>query len=160
MARSSNAIFAIFLSAFFLFSVRPLLSQQSHLQTSFLAPAAIRLTNPASTVVVRVRTSPLSQRTGEGDKTRSRRPAAHCFRFFDPAGGRTIRNRQEIFTETATSSAPARSLTPQSTLCFARPQDPTDRRLFESKLEDMVDTIHHDDLAGHGRGRYGGSARL
>ncbi|MGA2713820.1 MAG: transglycosylase SLT domain-containing protein [Bryobacteraceae bacterium] len=29
-------------------------------------------------------------------------------------------------------------------------EGPTDRRLFESKLEDMVDTIHRDDLSGMG----------
>src|SRR5207248_10769754 len=28
--------------------------------------------------------------------------------------------------------------------------NPTDRRLFESRLEDMVDVIHHDDLLGMG----------
>ena len=32
----------------------------------------------------------------------------------------------------------------------ASAQHPTDQRLFESKLEDMVDTIHHADLSGLG----------
>jgi membrane-bound lytic murein transglycosylase D len=33
--------------------------------------------------------------------------------------------------------------------------NPSDRRLFESKLEDMVDAIHHDDLSGMGAASVG-----
>src|SRR5580698_9588979 len=42
------------------------------------------------------RTSPLSKRAGEGDKTRGHRSTAHRFRLFDPAGGGKIPNWQDF----------------------------------------------------------------
>src|SRR3984885_605101 len=149
MARSSNVSFAIFFTAVFLFFALPLLSQQSHFQTSFLAPAAIRLTNPASTVVVRVENLPYLSELAKETKPEAAvlQPTASDF---------LIQQAEERF-QTGKTFYKDRDFDRARTefdaaigLMLRASQDPTDRRLFESKLEDMVDTIHRDDLAGVG----------
>src|SRR3984957_13465225 len=153
MTRSFNAIYAIFFSIVFffcfLFSARPLLSQQSHFQTSFLAPAAIRLTNPASTVVVRVEHLPYLSELAKETKPEAAvlQPTASDF---------LIQQAEERFQTGKTfykdrDFERARTEFDAAIGLMLRASDgPTDRRLFESKLEDMVDTIHRDDLSGMG----------
>src|ERR1700685_4591898 len=149
MARSSNVIFAIFLGALSLFCARPLLSQQSHFQTSFLAPAAIRLTNPASTVVVRVENLPYLSELAKETKPEAAvlQPTASDFLIQQAEErfqtGKTFYKDRDFERARAEFDAAIG-------LMLRASQDPTDRRLFESKLEDMVDTIHRDDLAGMG----------
>src|ERR1700689_2529065 len=149
MTRSFNAIFAIFFIALFLFCAGPLLSQQSHFQTSFLAPAAIRLTNPASTVVVRVEHFPYLS-----DLAKETKPEAAVLQ--PTASDFLIQQAEERF-QTGKTFYKDRDFERARTefdaaigLMLRASQDPTDRRLFESKLEDMVDAIHHDDLSGMG----------
>src|SRR5579872_2317927 len=49
MTRNYKVSLVLYLAVLILLPWQLLLSQQSHFQTSFLAPAAIRLTNPAAT---------------------------------------------------------------------------------------------------------------
>ncbi len=149
MARSSKAIFAVFFTVLFLFSSRPLLSQQSHFQTSFLAPAAIRLTNPASTVVVRAENLPYLTELAKENK-----PEAAVF---EPTASDFLIQQAEERFQTGKKFYKDRDFDRARTefdaaigLMLRASEGPTDRRLFESKLEDMVDTIHRDDLSGMG----------
>lgn len=154
MTRSSKAIFVLFLPVLFLFISRPLLSQQSHFQTSFLAPAAIRLTNPASTVIVRAEHLPYLSELAKEKKPEATKPEAPVFQ--PTASDFLIQQAEERF-QTGKTFYKDRDFERARTefdaaigLMLRASQDPTDRRLFESKLEDMVDTIHHDDLSGMG----------
>ena len=149
MARSSKAIFVVFFTVLFLFSSRPLLSQQSHFQTSFLAPAAIRLTNPASTVVVRAEHLPYLTELAKENKPE--------VAVFEPTASDFLIQQAEERFQTGRKFYKDRDFDRARTefdaaigLMLRASGDPTDRRLFESKLEDMVDTIHRDDLSGMG----------
>jgi membrane-bound lytic murein transglycosylase D len=150
MARSSKAIFVVFFAVLFLLSSRPLLSQQSHFQTSFLAPAAIRLTNPASTVVVRAEHLPYLSELAKENKPET---AA----VFQPTPSDFLIQQAEERFQTGRKFYRDRDFERARTefdaaigLMLRASEGPTDRRLFESKLEDMVDTIHRDDLSGMG----------
>jgi membrane-bound lytic murein transglycosylase D len=149
MTRSSNAIFAIFFSALFLFCALPLLSQQSHFQTSFLAPAAIRLTNPASTVVVHVEHLPYLSELAKETKPEAAVLQPTASDFLIQQAEERFQTGKTFYKDRDFERARMEFDTAIGLMLRAS-QDPTDRRLFESKLEDMVDTIHHDDLAGMG----------
>ncbi len=151
MTRNFKACFVLSLLVLILFPARLLFSQQSHFQTAFLAPAAIRLTNPAiaatgvTPIVVRSEHLPyLNEVANEGKP------------FQPTSSDLLIQQAEERFRNgrkfyKAGNFDGARTEFDAAIGLMLRASDnPTDRRLFESHLEEMVDTIHRDDLSGMG----------
>ncbi len=154
MTRYFKTVGVVFLTALLFISSQSLFSQQSSLQTSFLAPVAIR-TNAAlsaggvSASIVRAEHLPyLSEVAKEARFGAST--------FHPTASDLSIQQAEERFRT-------GRKFYQDSDFDHARGEfdaaigimlqasdNPTDRSLFESKLEEMVDTIHRDDLAGMG----------
>ncbi len=155
MTRFPKNLRFVFLSVFFLLSSNLLFSQQSNLQTSFLAPAAIRFTNNV------ISTSGIVASISRAEHLPYLKEVAEESRFgtttFQPsASDLLIQQAEERFRNGKHSYqdrdfASARTEFDAAIGAMLQASDnPTDRTLFESKLEDMVDTIHRDDLAGMG----------
>ncbi len=154
MTRNVNATVVLFFTVLAFISAVPLYSQQSQLQTSFLAPAAVRVNNPAvssgiSAIVVRAEHLPYLtelSRTHKSDAAVFQptpsdlliQQAEERFR----AGRKFFRDRDLDHARTEFDAA--------VDLMLSASENPTDRRLFEARLEDMVDSIHRDDLTGMG----------
>lgn len=152
MTRNYRALSFSFLTAILLSSSVLLFGQQSSLQTSFFAPAAVRTPNPAISVSATIVESEHLPYLKEVARETTPTPTA-----FQPTASdlqiqqaeERFRNGKKAFQEhdyprarTEFDAAIDGMLTGSD--------NPTDRRLFESKLEDMVDTIHRDDLSGMG----------
>ena len=155
MTRSSKKSRIVFLAFFLLISSSLLFSQQSSLQTSFLAPAAIRFTNNV------ISTSGIVASVSRAEHLPYLKEVAEESRFsaatFQPStSDLLIQQAEERFRNGKHAYqnrdfANARSEFDAAIGAMLQASDnPTDRTLFESKLEDMVDTIHRDDLAGMG----------
>ena len=154
MTRNVNASFVLLFTVLAFTSAVPLYSQQSQLQTSFLAPAAVRVNNAAassgiSAIVVRAEHLPYLielSRTHKSDAAVFQptpsdlliQQAEERFR----AGRKFFRDRDLDHARTEFDAA--------VDLMLSASENPTDRRLFEARLEDMVDSIHRDDLTGMG----------
>jgi membrane-bound lytic murein transglycosylase D len=154
MTRNLNASFVLFFAVLAVTSAVPLYSQQSQLQTSFLAPAAIRVNNAAvssgiSAIVVRAEHLPYLTELSRNHKSDAAvfqptpsdlliQQAEERFR----AGRKFFRDRDLDHARTEFDAA--------IDLMLSASENPTDRRLFEARLEDMVDSIHRDDLTGMG----------
>src|SRR5580692_11766074 len=146
MTRNRNASFVLFFTGLVLISV-PLFAQQSQLQTSFLAPAAVRANNVAissgiSAVIVRAEHLPYLTELSRIHKSDAGafqptpsdlliQQAEERFR----AGRKFFRDRDFDHARAEFDGA--------VDLMLSASENPTDRRLFEARLEDMVDSIHH-----------------
>jgi membrane-bound lytic murein transglycosylase D len=155
MTRNSKVSNAAIFTVLLLIPSRLLFSQQSNFQTLFLAPAAIRLTNPIvvssgiSASIIKSEDLPYLKELAKEAKPQlaSFQPtpsdlliqqAEERFR----AGKKFYQDRDFDRARTEFDAA-------IQTMLKASP-NPTDRRLFESKLEEMVDSIHYDDISGFG----------
>lgn len=154
MSRNFKVGFILYSVALILLPWHLLTAQQSHFQISFLAPAAIRLTNPAtaagvSPVIVRSEHLPYLSEIAKESK-----PATAAFQ--PTASDLLIQQAEERFQtgrrfyRSANAEAARTAFDDAITLMLRASENPTDRRLFESRLEEMVDTIHRDDLSGMG----------
>jgi membrane-bound lytic murein transglycosylase D len=126
-----------------------LLSQQSTFQSSFLTPAALRGTNSiAAEIADTEHLSYLNQLMKEHRKI----PAI----FLPSPSDQLIQQAEERFRDGKKSYQErdfdrARSEFDTGVdLMLQGSENPTDRSLYESRLEEMVDAIHRFDLAGMG----------
>jgi membrane-bound lytic murein transglycosylase D len=127
-----------------------LLSQQSGFQTSFFAPAAVRL--PATGVTADIAdTEHLPYINQVAKETQNGlaafRPNASDL-LIDQAEAR-FQSGKRFYRQRNFDQA-RQDFDAAIDLMLKAAENPTDRALFECKLEDMVDTIHRDDLAGFG----------
>lgn len=147
MTRTFTAIF-VFIALLLLLPFSLLFGQQSHFQTAFLAPAAIRLTATTvppgvAPVVVRSEHLPYLSEVAKEDK----QPNASDL-LIQQAEER-FRNGRNFYKEGDFESART-AFDGAISLMLQASANPTDRTLFESRLEEMIDVIHRDDLAGMG----------
>jgi membrane-bound lytic murein transglycosylase D len=153
MTRNLTAACTVFLTVL-LFPASPhLYSQQSGLQTSFLAPAAIRTVNAgvtavAATIIDAEHLPYLKEVAKEAS------PAA---KVFQPTASDLLIQQAEERFRIGKKAFQDRDFDHARTefdaaidVMLTASNNPTDRRLFESKLEEMVDAIHRDDLSGMG----------
>jgi membrane-bound lytic murein transglycosylase D len=129
-----------------------LFSQQSSLQTSFFSPAAARL--PMTGVTADVAETvylPYIYQVAKENKTGA---AA-----FQPNASDLLIDKAEAKFQSGRKFYRSKNY-PQARLDFdaaidlmlQASENPTDRTLFDNKLEDMVDSIHRYDLSGLGAG--------
>lgn len=154
MTRNSKASFFLYFFFLILLPWHLLFAQQSHFQISFLAPAAIRLTNPAASasitpVIVRSEHLPyLTEVAKEGNHvTGSFRPTSSDL-LIQQAEERFQSGRK--FYRSGNVEGARTDFDAAITLMLRASENPTDRLLFEERMEEMVDTIHRDDLTGLG----------
>ncbi|HEX4136594.1 MAG TPA: transglycosylase SLT domain-containing protein [Bryobacteraceae bacterium] len=151
MTRKYNVTGAVVFAAVLLISSQSLYSQQSNIQASFLAPVAIRTPATAGIAATIADTEHLPY-LKEVARENAPTPAA-----FQPTASDLLiqqaeerfRNGRKAFQERDFDRARTEFDAAIDTMLTAS-ENPTDRRLFESKLEDMVDVIHRDDLSGMG----------
>jgi membrane-bound lytic murein transglycosylase D len=150
MTRNFKATRVVFSIGLLAFLSPSLYSQQSNLQTSFLAPVAIRPLNTGITATIveaehlpyirevakEKRSSALSFQPTPSDLLIQQ--AEERFR----SGRKAFQDHDYDRARTEFDSAIDAML--------AASENPTNRTLFQSKLEDMVDAIHRDDLAAMG----------
>ncbi len=138
------------LSALVFFPVSSLYSQQSGLQTSFLTPAAIRPSSPTiSATIIEAEHLPYL-----AEITKENRPLTLAFQptssdLLIQQAEERFRNGKKAFQDRDFEHARAEFDAAIDAMLLAS-TNPTDRGLFESRLEEMVDAIHRDDLTGMG----------
>jgi membrane-bound lytic murein transglycosylase D len=155
MTRNFNAVGAVVLTVLLFPASQCLYSQQSGLQTSFLAPAAIRTVNAgvaatgiASTITEAEHLPYLKEVAKEAaPETKVFQPTASDL-LIQQAEER-FRNGRKAFQDRDFDHARTEFDAAIDVMLTAS-ANPTDHRLFESKLEEMVDVIHRDDLSGMG----------
>jgi len=149
MTRNYNAAGIVFSAA--LIAVPSLYPQQSSFQTSFLAPIAIRTPNTAGIVATIADAEHLPYLKEVAKETG---PAPSAFQpttsdLLIQQAEERFRNGKKAFQDREFDRARTEFDAAIDTMLTAS-DNPTDRRLFESKLEEMVDAIHRDDLSGMG----------
>src|SRR5579863_9340000 len=169
MTRNFRAGAAVSLTALLFVPLQFLYSQQPNLQTSFLAPIAIRPANPITSATgvsaTGIPATGISATIREAEhlpylsevakETKSVAPSAAA--PFQPNSSDLLiqqaeerfRNGRKAFQERNYELARTEFDAAIDSMLLAA-NNPTDRRLFEAKLEDMVDAIHRDDLTGMG----------
>jgi membrane-bound lytic murein transglycosylase D len=154
MTRNRNAgTFFLFLTLFVFISV-PLFSQQSQLQTSFLAPAAVRVNSAAlssgiAPLITRAEHLPYLAELARAHKSDSAAFQPTSSDLLIPQAEERFRAGRKFFRDQDFDHART-EFDGAIDLMLSASENPTDRRLFEARLEDMVDTIHRDDLSGMG----------
>lgn len=157
--RSASAVVLTFLLAV---PNELILAQQAGLPTSFLAPAAVHSIPPASPAAAAVSDSEHLPYVRQIRRDRRLSSTVSPLSTFSPnASDLVIQQSEEKF-------AAGRKFYQERDFDRARvaydtaiammlqgSEDPTDRRLFEARLEEMVDSIHHDDLSGFGSASQG-----
>ncbi len=148
MTWNYKAVPAIVLTVLIAAPPERLLAQQSALQTAFLAPTSIRL-NTAIPNIVESEHLPYLKQLAKDQRLSSAR--------FKPSGSDLLiqqaeerfANGRKFYHDRDFDSA-RREFDAAIDLMLKASDDPTDPRLFGSRLEEMVDSIHHDDLSGMG----------
>jgi membrane-bound lytic murein transglycosylase D len=154
MTRNFRAGTAVSFLALLFAPLSALYCQQSGLQTSFLAPIAIRPVNPGISATIR-EAEHLPYLSEVAKETKLAAPSAAA--PFQPNSSDLLiqqaeerfRNGRKAFQDRNFELARTEFDAAIDAMLLAS-DDPTDRRLFDAKLEDMVDAIHRDDLSGMG----------
>jgi membrane-bound lytic murein transglycosylase D len=125
-------------------------AQQPNLQTSLLAPAAVRLASAGAIADIK-ETEHLPYLTEIAKKAT---PGAIAFQpspsdLLIQQAEERFRNGKRSYQELDFKRA-RQEFDGAIDLMLQASANPTDRKLFESKFEDMVDAIHRDDLSGMG----------
>src|SRR5579863_1075971 len=150
MTRNFRAACTFVLSAAVLIPSQLLYSQQSGLQTSFLTPAAIRTPNPAvSAIIVEAEHLPYLTEVAKETKSLSASFQPTSSDLLIQQAEERFRNGKKAYQDGDFDHARTEFDAAIDAMLLAS-TNPTDRRLFESKLEEMVDAIHRDDLSGMG----------
>src|SRR5579863_9868149 len=150
MTRNFRAACTFVLSAAVLIPSQLLYSQQSGLQTSFLTPAAIRTPNPAvSAIIVEAEHLPYLTEVAKETKSLSASFQPTSSDLLIQQAEERFRNGKKAFQDGDFDHARTEFDAAIDAMLLAS-TNPTDRRLFESRLEEMVDAIHRDDLSGMG----------
>ncbi len=148
--RSSSTVVLIVLTAILGSASSQLLNaQQSALQTVFLAPASLRLSNSAIPSVVESEHLSYLKQVAKDKKL-----SASAFK---PNGSDLMIEQAEERFAAGRKFYADRDFEHARTefdaainIMLKGSEAPSDLALFESRLEEMVDTIHHDDLLGMG----------
>ncbi len=129
-----------------------LLAQQSNLQTSFLAPASLRSPNSPPTPAITL-TTHLPYLTEVANQFAAK-PGSPVFR---PSASDLLIQQAEEKLRTARQFYQSRQIERARhdfdaaiDLMLSASDGPTDPHLYEERLEEMVDAIHREDLAGMG----------
>src|ERR1019366_8318819 len=147
MTRNYKIAAVLSLFVLVLFPSQFLYSQQSNFQTSFLTPAAIHpVNNGIAATIVESEHLPYLKEVA--------RTVAPDFKpnpsdLLIQQAEERFRNGRKAFQERDYERARTEFDAAIDAMLSAS-ENPTDRAIFESKLEDMVDAIHRDDLAGMG----------
>ena len=147
MTRNFKIFGVLFLFVLILFPAQSLYSQQSNFQTSFLTPAAIRPVNTAITATI-VESEHLPY-LKEVAKTVTADFTPNPSDLLIQQAEERFRNGRKAFQERDYERARTEFDAAIDAMLSAS-ENPTDRAIYESKLEDMVDAIHRDDLVGMG----------
>jgi len=158
MTRNLKAAGTVLVTALLFPASQSVYCQQSGLQTSFLAPSAIRTVTPSvASTIVEAEHLPYLKEVAKEVAKEAAKEASPATKVFLPTpsdlliqqaeerfriGKKAFQDRDFDHARTEFDAAIDAMLTASA--------NPTDRRLFESKLEDMVDVIHRDDLASLG----------
>jgi len=150
MTRYSKATGLFFLTALLFISSASSFAQQPNLQTSFFAPAAVRTPSPSvgATIVDTQHLPYLKELAKEAVPSPVVFHPTESDLLIQQAEER-FRNGKKAFQDRDYDRARVEFDAAIDVMLTAS-DNPTDRRLFEAKLEDMVDTIHRDDLSGMG----------
>jgi membrane-bound lytic murein transglycosylase D len=142
----SSTVFCIFLAS----SGSLLQAQQTNLQTSFFAPAAVRMPSTGALADI-AETEHLSyiKQVAKDHRTSSFQPTASDL-LIQQAEETFKRGRQFYQDRDFTQARDA--FDGAIDLMLRASENPTSRELFETRLEDMVDNISHLDLSGMGAG--------
>jgi membrane-bound lytic murein transglycosylase D len=142
----SSTVFCIFLAS----SVSLLQAQQTNLQTSFFAPAAIHMPSTGALADV-AETEHLSyiKQVAKDHRASSFEPNASDL-LIQQAEESLKRGRQSYQDRNFTQARA--SFDGAIDLMLRASENPTSRQIFETRLEDMVDSISHLDLSGMGAG--------
>lgn len=153
MTRNLKVSFFLNIVFLVLLPCRLVFGQQSHFQISFLAPAAIRLTNPAAAanvVPIIVKSEHLPYLTEVAKES-------HSVTAFQPTPSDLLIQQAEErfqngrkFYKSGNFEGARTEFDAAIGLMLRASENPTNRILFESRLEEMVDSIHRDDLSGLG----------
>ncbi len=150
MARNSIILTAAFCALLLSGPSASLKAQQSSLQTSFLAPAAVHVANPGIAAdIVESEHLPYIKQVAKDSK-----PAGAIFQpnasdlLIEQAEER-FRNGKNFYRDRDPEHARV-EFDAAIDLMLRASAHPTDTALFQSKLEDMIDTIHNDDISGMG----------
>src|SRR5579863_805069 len=145
MTRNYKASLVLYLTVLILLPWRLLLSQQSHFQTSFLAPAAIRLTNPATAAGI----SPIMRSEHLPYLSELAKESVSATAVFKPTPSDLLIQQSEErfqtgqkFYKVGNFEGARVEFDAAISLMLRASENPTDRRLLESRLEEMVDAIH------------------
>src|ERR1700691_2941522 len=162
MTRNFNATGTVLLTVLLFPASLSLFAQQSGLQTSFLVPSAIRTVNAgmaASGVTGSIADTEhlpylkeVAREAAKEAAEASPRPKVFLPTPSDlliQQAEERFRNGKKAFQDRDFDHARTEFDAAIDVMLTAS-ANPTDRRLFESKLEDMVDVIHRDDLANLG----------
>jgi membrane-bound lytic murein transglycosylase D len=159
MTRNFNATGTVLLTVLLFPASLSLFAQQSGLQTSFLVPAAIRTVNAgvaATSIAGSIADAEHLPYLKEVAKEAAKEASPQIKVFLPTASDLLIqqaeerfRNGKKAFQERDFDHARTEFDAAIDVMLTAS-ANPTDRRLFESKLEEMVDLIHRDDLTSMG----------
>src|ERR1700712_2399609 len=150
MTRNFKAIKLVFPAAVLFIASPSLFSQQSSLQTSFLAPAAIRTPNAGvAATIVEAEHLPYLKEVAKETKSGSGVFSPTASDLLIQQAEERFRVGKKAFQDRDFTHARSEFDAAIDAMLMAS-DNPTDRRLFEFKLEDMVDAIHRDDLSGMG----------
>jgi membrane-bound lytic murein transglycosylase D len=158
MTRNFTAACAVFFTALLFPASHLLYSQQSGLQISFLAPAAIRTINTSvAATIIDAEHLPYLKEVAREAATEAAKEASPATKVFQPTASDLLiqqaeerfRNGRKAFQDRDFDHART-EFDAAIDVMLSASTNPTDRRLFESKLEEMVDVIHRDDLSGMG----------
>src|ERR1700709_166910 len=150
MTRVFNISKVSFCGFFLVVSSVPLFSQQSNIQTSFLSPVAVHLPSAGvlADIAETVHLPYINQVAKDNHKTVSSfRPTASDM-LIDQAEEQHLLGRRAFLDQ---DFARARKAFDSAIdLMLRASENPTSRPLYESKMEEMVDSIHRFDLSGMG----------
>ena len=129
-----------------------LLAQQSSLQTSFLAPASIRPSSPPPLPPITVTShlpylNQVAKDLAAKEGGSNFRPTASDL-LIQQAEEKLRTGRQ--FYQNGDIDRARSDFNASIDLMLSASENPTDERLYESQLEEMIDSIHREDLAGMG----------
>lgn len=150
MTRNPKALTVFSFLLLLLFILSPsLYSQQSSFQTSFLAPVALRTLSGVRASIVDAEHLPYLNEVAKEE--------AKAAKAFQPTPSDLLiqeaeerfKNGKKAFQDRDYTQARSEFDAAIDAMLMGS-ENPTDHRLFESRLEDMVDVIHRDDLAGMG----------
>jgi membrane-bound lytic murein transglycosylase D len=150
MARNSMLLIAALCALLLSSPSASLKAQQSNLQTSFLAPAAVHVPNPGIVAdIVESEHLPYLKQVAKDSKPTGIVFQPNASDFLIEQAEERFRSGKNFYRDRDAEHARI-EFDAAIDLMLRASEHPTEPALFQSKLEDMVDTIHNDDISGMG----------